>query len=322
MERLKRYTLFVGDDNDENGDNDIDNDNSGSFEPLPLASNHEDSCSPQPDDTTADTGLAASRTVQADRKTFQIPSVVASSTIEPQVRLEIPTTSGSLWSKYKRIHKRNLGGLVIAVLELPAEKDDYLIRKLSIAEEEVLSFRKRRLFHNNLCKTHEVFEDSGEFYCVMEPAVITLRHVCRCPKRPNEEQLVAITKQMLAGVSYLSSENLFHSLLNIDNVVINSDAVVKITKLEYCKPDRRCSPKNMEAFGRTTMMLMDKFAHEEEQITVRQPHEWSEKAADFLSSTRTWTADELLRHDFMQQEWKLDELRLHVLYVQGSANMR
>lgn len=35
---------------------------------------------------------------------------------------------------------------------------------------------------------------------------------------------------MLAGVSYLSSENLFHSLLNIDNVVINSDAVVKISE--------------------------------------------------------------------------------------------
>lgn len=35
---------------------------------------------------------------------------------------------------------------------------------------------------------------------------------------------------MLAGITYLSSEKLFHSLLNIDNVVINSDAVVKISK--------------------------------------------------------------------------------------------
>jgi hypothetical protein len=102
------------------------------------------------------------------------------------VRLDIPITSGSLWNKYERIHKCDLGGSVIAILELPAEKDDYLIRKLSIAEDEVLSFRKRWLFHKNLCKTHEVFEDSGEFYCVMEPAVVTLRHVCRCPKYPNE----------------------------------------------------------------------------------------------------------------------------------------
>jgi hypothetical protein len=35
---------------------------------------------------------------------------------------------------------------------------------------------------------------------------------------------------MLAGISYLSAENLFHTLLNIDNVVINSDGEVKISK--------------------------------------------------------------------------------------------
>jgi len=35
---------------------------------------------------------------------------------------------------------------------------------------------------------------------------------------------------MLDGVSYLTSENLFHSELNMDNVVINSDGVVKISK--------------------------------------------------------------------------------------------
>ncbi|KAA8622018.1 CAMK family protein kinase [Pyrenophora tritici-repentis] len=308
--RLDRYTLFVD-----------DNDNDRNLKPLPLANNHENSWFPQPDDTTADTELVRSHTVQAGQKTVQTLSLLGSSTVKPHLWLDIPITSGSLWNKYKRIHKRNLGGLVIAVLELPAEKDDYLIRKLSVAEDEVLSFRKRWLFHENLCKTHEVFEDSGKFYCVMEPAVVTLRHVCRCPKYPNEEQLVAITKQMLTGISYLSSQNLFHSLLNIDNVVINSDAIVKITKLEYCKFDESCSPKNTEAFGRTTMMLMNKFAHEKGEIAVRQPHEWSEKAVDFLSSTTTWMPDALMRHDFMRQEWKLEELRLHVLYVQGSADM-
>jgi hypothetical protein len=66
-------------------------------------------------------------------------------------------------------------------------------------------------------------------------------------------------------------------------------------KLEYCELDRRCSPKNAEAFGRTAMMLMDKFAHEEGEIAVRQPHKWSEEAIDFLSSTRTWAPDALLR---------------------------
>ncbi|PZD22202.1 hypothetical protein A1F96_11354, partial [Pyrenophora tritici-repentis] len=101
--RLDRYTLFVD-----------DNDNDRNLKPLPLANNHENSWFPQPDDTTADTELVRSRTVQAGQKTVQTLSLLGSSTVEPQVWLDIPITSGSLWNKYKRIHKRNLGGLVIA----------------------------------------------------------------------------------------------------------------------------------------------------------------------------------------------------------------
>lgn len=66
-------------------------------------------------------------------------------------------------------------------------------------------------------------------------------------------------------------------------------------KLEYCKFDASCSLKNSEAFGRTTMMLMDKYADDQGEITVRPSLEWSETAMDFLSSTRTWTPDDLLK---------------------------
>ena len=85
------------------------------------------------------------------------------------------------------------------------------------------------------------------------------------------------------------------------------------------------------------MMLMNKSAHERGEAAVRQPHEWSAAAVDFLSSTTTSTPDALLeacspdpqygytltcsQHDFMQQEWKLKELELHVLLVQRSAYM-
>ncbi|KAJ4332183.1 hypothetical protein N0V95_009716 [Ascochyta clinopodiicola] len=193
--RLKRHTLFVDDD-------------SKDYEPLPpVSSNRGSFLSQRPDEATTDVGLIMDREVRAGQDTAQ---------------LGISIASGSLWNKYKLVHKRKLGGPVIAVLKLPAEKDDYLIRKLSIAEDEAL-----------------------------------------------------------AGISYLSSENLFHSLLNIDNVVISSDAVVRIAKLEYCEPDKHCSPKNAQAFGRTTMMLMDKFATEKGEIAVRQPHEWSKKATHF-----------------------------------------
>lgn len=181
--RLERHTLFVDDDVNDLG-------------PLPPASNKASSWFPRSDGTTADTGLLTSHTAQSDQNTVQIPPLLESSTAETQARLDIPITFGSLWNKYKRIHKRDLGGSVVAVLKLPAEKDDYLVRKLAIAEDQVLPFRKRWLSHENICKTHEVFEDSGGFYGVMEPAVITLRHVCRCPGYPSEEQLVAITKQV------------------------------------------------------------------------------------------------------------------------------
>lgn len=180
--RLKRSTLFVDDGKDS--------------EPLPLTSNREGSWSRRPDETTTDIGLVTDREVRAGKSTVQNPSLLREPTIEAQAQLDVPITSGSRWNKYKLVHKRSLGGPVVAVLKLPSEKDDYLIRKLAIAEHEVLSFCKRRLSHENLCKTHEVFEDSGEYHCVMDPAVITLRHVCRCPSYPSEEQLVAITKQV------------------------------------------------------------------------------------------------------------------------------
>jgi hypothetical protein len=48
--------------------------------------------------------------------------------------------------------------------------------------------------------------------------------------------------------------------------------LIPTAKLEYCELDRRCSPKNAEAFGRTTIMLIDKFAYEEGEIVVGQPH--------------------------------------------------
>ncbi|KAF1358853.1 hypothetical protein EJ07DRAFT_79963, partial [Lizonia empirigonia] len=199
----------------------------------------------------------------------------------------IPIIFGSRWNKYELSHTRNLGGPVDAVLKLPAKKDVYVIRKMSIAEDRISSFRKRELLHKNLCTTREIFTDGGEFYCVTEPAAVTLRHVCRCPQLPSKELLVSITKQMLAGVSYLSSEKLFHSCLGIDSVVICSDGVVKIAQLEHCEPDVCCSSKNTEAFGRTTMMLMNKYASETEEIALRYPHKWSKAAADFLSSTTT-----------------------------------
>lgn len=66
-------------------------------------------------------------------------------------------------------------------------------------------------------------------------------------------------------------------------------------KLEYCVLDQHCSPKNAQAFGRTTMLLMDRSAHEQGEVSVRQPHKWSKTAVDFLSSTRTWTPDALLK---------------------------
>ncbi|KAJ4329676.1 hypothetical protein N0V95_010167 [Ascochyta clinopodiicola] len=68
-------------------------------------------------------------------------------------------------------------------------------------------------------------------------------------------------------------------------------------------------------------MLMDKFAKEQGEITVGQPHKWSEMAVNFLSSTCTSTPDVLLKHDFMQQSWSFDELRLYVSYVQMKAAM-
>lgn len=184
LRTLKRSTRFFG--------NDDDHDDRG-LESRSLASNHENDWSPQFDDPTPVTGLVTSRKVQPGQETIRIPSSHGSLILES---LEIPVTFGSRWAKYKRVNGRNLGGIVHIVVELPAEEHAYLIRDLSVARDEVSLFRKRWLSHQNLCRTHEIIEeDSGSLYCVMEPADITLRHVSRWP-RHNEEQLLAITKQV------------------------------------------------------------------------------------------------------------------------------
>jgi len=228
--RLKRFTLFVNDDDDDDTEiststntntnktdnnktdnnktdnnktdnnktdnNKTDNNNGNNSEPLPLVNGHEDPLPLRPADTTANTEPVRSRKVQADQTAVQAPSLDNRSNVESQVQLDIPITSVSRWTKYKLMHTRNLGGPVFAVVERLAEKDDYLIRKLAVAEAEISLFRKRRLSHKNLCQTLEVLEDSGEFYCVMEPVVVTLRHVRRCPQYPSEENLAAIARQV------------------------------------------------------------------------------------------------------------------------------
>ena len=161
-----------------------------------LASNQENYRSPSPDSISTDANLVETRELHTNQRSVETLSLLEGTAVKSQMRSDIPITSGSLWNKYQLIHKRRLGGLVIVVFESSADNDHYLIRRMKVAKDEVLSFRKRWLSHDNLSKTHEVFEDGGEFYCVMESALVTLLHVCRCPQYLNEKQLVAITKQV------------------------------------------------------------------------------------------------------------------------------
>lgn len=187
-QKLDRFTKFISDIN---------------LELSPVANNRENDWAPLPGDTT-DAKLADNREILANRNTAQTSSPLEGTTVKPLMALDIPIISGSLWNKYQLIHRRRLGGLVIVASESLTENDHYLIRRMKIAKDEVSSFRRRWLSHNNLCKTREVFEDDGKFYCVMEPAVVTLLHVCRCPEYPNEKQLIAIAKQVTRLLLWLS----------------------------------------------------------------------------------------------------------------------
>ncbi|KAJ8112901.1 hypothetical protein OPT61_g4850 [Boeremia exigua] len=280
---------------------------------------------PPASDTVSLAAPVKDQTDQAAEKNSErdgVSSSIDQNTHNQQAMSYIPLIVGSPWNEYKSVHRRKLcGSTAFVVVKLPARRKDYLILMLSSTEVEIRAFCTRQLAHENLCTMYEVFNDGGELYGVTDSMSITLRHVGRCPRYPSEEQLVAVTKQMLAGVRYLTSLGLAHRRLSIDDVFVKSDGVVKIASLEHCKDDGGCAIKNAQAVGRITMLLMDKLAHERTGIDTTRLDRWSAEAVGFLTAASTSTPDELLQHDLMQQAWTFTELRLYVSLVQMTAEM-
>ncbi|KAF2182663.1 hypothetical protein K469DRAFT_521251, partial [Zopfia rhizophila CBS 207.26] len=199
----------------------------------------------------------------------------------------VPVIPGSPWDKYGKTHPRELAGKVTIVVKLPAREEQFVVRSLSGEDVEKKLPNIRQFHHENLIRTYEIFAYNDAFYLISEFMCISLKHVRRCPKYPNEKQLVAIVKQALNGICFLTSKKLAHNALTLSNILINADGSVKIANLEHCKTDDECGRKNAKSLGRVMMMLMDKDAKEDGELDLTRFDKWSDLAVNFLSMTIT-----------------------------------
>jgi len=107
----------------------------------------------------------------------------------------VPVVPGSPWDKYEKVYPRKLAGEVVIAVKLPAREEQFVVR--SLPGKDVGKLLNIRQFHDeNVITTYEIFANNDYFYLISEFMCISLKHVCRCPIYLNENQLVAIVKQV------------------------------------------------------------------------------------------------------------------------------
>ncbi|KAF1817300.1 hypothetical protein P152DRAFT_510559 [Eremomyces bilateralis CBS 781.70] len=176
IERLNRYTLFVDDcsDNDQ----------------RPRHHNSLKQTQPYPTkETTKKNRLSSDETSQPNKAP---PRLLAKNLFG---NILVPVVPGSPWDKYEKKWPRELAGKVAIAVKLPAGEKEFIVRSLSGEDIEKRILTIRQFHHENLIRTYEIFACQDAFYLISEPMCISLIHVCRCPRYPEEQQLVAIVKQ-------------------------------------------------------------------------------------------------------------------------------
>jgi len=95
------------------------------------------------------------------------------------------------------------------------------------SEIEVL----RRLNHGNIVKLHYTFEDTNHLYIVLE--YIDGKTLAAFLKKPlAEEQLKSISRQLLAAVGCMHSNNIAHRDLKLDNIMID-EATNRVVIIDF-----------------------------------------------------------------------------------------
>lgn len=88
----------------------------------------------------------------------------------------------------------------------------------------------RRIHHQNIIRTVDIFETSGCIYIVMEYVKqgTLMNYLKQNQYRISEVHAMKIIQQILSAVAYLHSEGIIHRDIKADNVLFTNDGVVKL----------------------------------------------------------------------------------------------
>ena len=95
-------------------------------------------------------------------------------------------------------------------LRKPIEDKQFLIRSLpeNVHKDKISNIRQFR--HENLIKTRAIYTFEDGIYIVSEFMDISLLHICRCPKYPEEIQIAGFISQVCFRYFFSASELTLH----------------------------------------------------------------------------------------------------------------
>lgn len=117
-------------------------------------------------------------------------------------------------------------GRTVAIKELNTifTADDSFIQRFR--QEAQL---QAKLVHPGIVSLHTFFEESGQYYMVMEYAEgSTIKDLIRKVGPIPEKRAISILKQILQALAYAHGKNIIHRDIKPANIIINSDDEVKI----------------------------------------------------------------------------------------------
>ena len=87
----------------------------------------------------------------------------------------------------------------------------------------------KTLFHENIIKFHDFFEDSNFLHLILELAPQqTLLHVCRLRGFLTEPEVKYYFSQIAAGTNYIHQQRILHRDLKLGNMFLSVNMTVKI----------------------------------------------------------------------------------------------
>ena len=140
------------------------------------------------------------------------------------------------WNLGKNLGKGTFGIVRLALNEVTKQKVAIKILKTSKlkTEKEVQRVKtevaiSQKLNHPNIIKTHDVFEEGGKLYIVMENcAGGDLHDYIKKHKKLSEHKARKLFKQLLAGIEYLKSKHVVHRDIKPENLLFDKHMNLKI----------------------------------------------------------------------------------------------